>query len=194
MCGRPGTLLPLTSCLMMLACASCVSTDDTNDDASLTHHSNPATAVPAAMASKPPTFLPETHHGVWAGPNRLWVMDPDIPLRSEGTIDVDADRIEYNWSHQGQPQRGRMTISGQPAALAIDWTDTFHAPAGMTLHGLFLHDRIKTYGTYAGGSESWGWQIEIDAQDRESFFIRMYNVIPGVGPVAAVILHGKRVS
>lgn len=146
------------------------------------------------MPTKAPTvFFPPTHHGVWKGANRLWMMDPDNPSRSDGSAEVGPQSVTYTWEHEGVRHTGTIDLKGQPHALKANLTDTFHAAAGLTLHGFMRHGRINLYGTYpAGDYGEWGWIIELDMQDREHFFVRMYNVIPGHDPVTAVVFQSSR--
>lgn len=147
-------------------------------------------------AAKTPTeiALPDTHHGNWAGPNRLWIFDPTTPDRSDGTVEVAAKTVRYTWSRGDKAHEGVIELAGQPAALRCDWTDTFHAGNGMTLNGYEREGVVYLYGTYpvGEGQPEWGWQIQLDARDREAFVMRMFNVVPGHGPMPAVVLYGTR--
>lgn len=147
----------------------------------------------SAEKDRGPSLLPGSHHGSWKGSNRLWVMDPDKPFRSAGTVQGTGDEVRYTWTHEDRSQTGVIRLSGQPAALRADWTDTWHAKDGMTLHGFRREGVVQLFGTYPDGQGgSWGWQIEIDARDPESFVLRMFNVIPDLGPVPAVVLSATR--
>ncbi|QDV04739.1 hypothetical protein Poly30_02320 [Planctomycetes bacterium Poly30] len=120
-------------------------------------------------------------------------MDPDKPDRSEGAITASGNAVLYRWSHGGKEHNGKMEFAGQPAALRASWVDTFHAAEGLTLHGFLQHGVMHLFGTYpAGNGVEWGWQIEVDTRDRESFGLRMFNVVPAEGPVPAVALLATR--
>ena len=153
------------------------------------------TVAPEAATPQATTpMIPKSHHGSWAGPNRLWLMDPDKPFRSDGTIECTAEGIDYTWSKEGKQHRGSLRIHGQPEALRIAFKDTFHAGTGMDLNG-HLEDRvIRTYGTYGAGPDQpeWGWILELDWRDPEALVMRMFNVVPKVGAVPAVVLQGTR--
>ena len=136
--------------------------------------------------------LPATHHGAWTGSNRLWVMDPANPIRSDGAITVGARSIGYTWSHEGKAHSGVLEIKGQPAALGATWSDSFHAAEPFTLHGTLEGAVMRLFTTYDAGDECWGWQIELDFRDPEACVLRMFNVMPGLGPVPAVVLQGAR--
>jgi|GEM_PF-1251425 len=138
--------------------------------------------------------LPATHHGRWQGPNRLWIIDPNKPERSDGTVEVADTTIRYSWARGDKKHQGTIELAGQPEALRCDWHDDFHATDTMSLHGFQREGIVHLYGTYPAGDDQpeWGWQIELDTRDREAFVIRMFNVVPGEGPMPAVVLHASR--
>lgn len=150
-------------------------------------------AAPPASEASGFSFVPETHRGDWSGPNRLWMMDPEAPERSDGALTASGNGLEYTWSRGEKEHKGRMEFAGQPAAMRAAWVDTFHAAEEQSLHGFVQDGVMRLFGTYpAGNGTEWGWQIEIDTRDREAFALRMFNVVPGVGPVPAVSLQGTR--
>ncbi len=136
--------------------------------------------------------LPATHHGRWAGPNRLWLEDPARPFRSDGAIEVSARALRYRWWHEGVPHEGEIALRGQPAALEARWTDTWHAKEGFTLHGFVEDGVIRLFGIFDAGGTAWGWRTEIDWRDPEACLLRMFLVVPDGGPVPAVALDGRR--
>lgn len=140
--------------------------------------------------------LPASHHGAWRGPNRLWIMDPANPFRSDGTIAIEARAVRYAWSHEGHPHAGSIELRGQPSALKASWRDSFHAAEPFTLHGFMDGSSggsvLRLFTTYDAGDECWGWQIELDLRDPEACTMRMFNVMPGLGAVPAVVLNGTR--
>lgn len=136
--------------------------------------------------------LPTSHLGQWRGPNRLWIMDPAKPFRSDGTITVESRTLRYAWSHDGTAHSGVIELKGQPAALRADWSDSFHAADPFVLHGSLESGVVRLRTTYDAGDECWGWQIELDFRDPEACALRMFNVMPGLGAVPAVVLQGAR--
>ena len=136
--------------------------------------------------------LPASHHGAWHGANRLWIMDPMHPFRSDGAMEVGARALRYSWSHEGKPQSGALELKGQPAAMKASWSDTFHATEPFTLHGCMEDGVARLFTTYDAGDACWGWRIELDFRDPEACTMRMFNVMPGTGAVPAVVLHGTR--
>lgn len=136
--------------------------------------------------------LPSSHHGAWAGPNRLWIMDPTKPFRSDGALEVAARTLRYSWAYEGKVQTGSLELKGQPAAMKALWSDTFHAKDPFTLHGFEDAGVVRLFTTYDAGDECWGWQIELDFRDPEGCAMRMFNVMPGMGAVPAVVLQGSR--
>lgn len=139
-------------------------------------------------------LIPDSHLGDWSGTNRLWLTDPDNPFRSEATIECRADGIDYTWAKGDTEHQGTIHLHGQPAALRLHIEDTFHAPAGMDLHGYTTDGVLRTYGTYEAGpgQPEWGWILELDWRNPEAFVMRMFNVVPGMGPVPAVVLSASR--
>ena len=138
-------------------------------------------------------MIPTTHHGAWRGPNRLWLEDPKLPERSDGTLEAKSAALSYTWSFRGEAQRGEIALSGPPGSVRANWTDTWHAKDGIVLHGLSQDGQILLYGTYGGGEgPDWGWRIEIDSRDPEHLVVRMYNLLPEGPPVPAVDLRGAR--
>ena len=64
-----------------------------------------------------PSLVPPSHHGSWTGSNRLWVMDPDKPFRSTGTVEGAGSEVRYTWTHEDRSQTGVLRLSGPPEAL-----------------------------------------------------------------------------
>lgn len=138
-------------------------------------------------------MLASSHHGSWRGPNRLWLEDPVLPERSDGSLEAEATALSYGWSFRGEPQQGRLELAGPLSSLRAAWTDSWHAKDGMVLHGAGDAQFVTLYGTYpAGDGPEWGWRIEIDARDPEHLTLRMFNVQPAGAAGLAVELRGAR--
>jgi hypothetical protein len=141
-------------------------------------------------------MIPSSHHGHFAGSNRLWFM-PGTPAHvSEGTLTVAADRVSVQWAHEGAPKAGELVLSGPGAACRGDFTDTFHAASGLVLHGHVEGSTVHLYCTYPAGdgSPSWGWRIVLDWYDPDHFSFRMFNVRPNGKETLAVDLLGARAA
>ncbi len=120
-------------------------------------------------------------------------MDPNKPLRCEGTLAAEARSIAYPWSNEGAEQTGTLQLHGQPGALRGDLVDTWHAADGIAPHGYAEGGVVRLFGTYAvGDGVEWGWRIELDTRDPEAFTRRMFNVMPEIGVVPSVVLAGAR--
>ncbi len=76
--------------------------------------------------------------------------------------------------------------------MTATWSDSFHATDPFILHGFFDSNLVRLFTTYDAGDATWGWQVELDFRDPEACTLRMFNVIPGLGPVPAVSLQGVR--
>jgi len=139
-------------------------------------------------------MIPATHHGRFAGPNRLWFMPGTPAHRSDGVLVVSATRVDVEWSHEGKAHRGSIALSGPAPACAAQFTDTFHAEKGMAFHGRGQGSGLVLYGTYPAGdgSPDWGWRIEMDWADPEHLHLRMFNVLPDGLEALAVDLRGAR--
>lgn len=143
-------------------------------------------------------MLPATHHGSWAGPNRLWFEDPVAPERSDGRLQLEDRAIRYEWAFRGDAQSGSMTLAGVPGAVHAEWTDTWHASDGMRLYGTFEDGELRLYTTYSAGEApegaavEWGWRVELDVRDPEGVRLRMFNLPPDSPPMIAVDLLATR--
>ena len=138
-------------------------------------------------------MIPKSHLGIWTGPNRLWFEDPATPEGSDGRIEAGTNGLRYTWAFRGEAQSGELALAGPDASLRADWTDTWHAPDGMALHGFLAGGELQLFGTYAAGNgPEWGWQIALDLRDPKHLTLRMFNVPPGAEPVIAVDLRGER--
>lgn len=139
-------------------------------------------------------MIPTSHQGSFTGPNRLWFM-PGTPAHvSAGELVVSADRVSLRWVHEGAPQAGELVLSGPAPSCRGAFTDTFHAVAGLVLHGHVQGSTVFLYGTYPAGdgSPDWGWRIVLEWCDPEHFSVRMFNVLPNGLEALAVDLNGAR--
>jgi hypothetical protein len=141
-------------------------------------------------------MIPASHHGRFAGAHRLWFM-PGTPAHvSDGALEITAERLSVRWAHEGAAHAGELVLSGPAPACRGDFTDTFHAAAGLVLHGHVLGGTVLLYGTYPAGdgSPDWGWRIVLDWCDPDRFSFRMFNVLPDGTDVLAVDLCGSRAA
>ncbi len=139
-------------------------------------------------------MIPASHHGRFAGTNRLWFM-PGTPAHvSDGVLGVAADRVSVRWAHEGVARAGELVFSGPGPSCRCVFTDTFHAAAGLVLHGHVQGSALFLYGTYPAGDRSpdWGWRIVLDWCDPDHFGLRMFNVLPDGMDALAVDLHAAR--
>lgn len=139
-------------------------------------------------------MIPTTHHGRWSGENRLWLDGPGAPARCQAAMTCTADGVDIRWSHADKEHSGSLRLHGQPAALRLAFQDSFHAATEMSLHGTHESGLVVARGTYEAGPghPEWGWIIELDWRDPDALVLRMFNVVPGEGPVLAVLLTATR--
>ena len=141
-------------------------------------------------------MIPSSHHGRFAGLNRLWFM-PGTPAHlSDGTLDVSADRVSVRWAHDGAPKEGSVVLRGPAPSCRGDFTDTFHAASGLVLHGHVQSCTALLYTTYPAGEgqPDWGWRIVLDWCDPDHFSVRMFNVLHDGTEARAVDLCGARAT
>jgi hypothetical protein len=153
----------------------------------------PALSVINGLATMP-AMIPPSHHGRFAGPNRLWFM-PGTPAHvSDGELVVASHRVLVRWAHDGAAKTGELVLSGPAPSCRGDFTDTFHAAGGLRLHGHAHGSTVLLYGTYPAGEgmPDWGWRIVLDWCDPDHFSLRMFNVLPDGAEALAVDLHGAR--
>jgi len=128
--------------------------------------------------------------GRWKGTNTLQDPHTQKPEESPSTLQVTPIlakrfvRLDYTWSHQGNPQEGSLLIGFDPNTRTISghWIDTWHmAHAAMICLGPEpTSGTLKLAGTYAAPpGPDWGWRIEITAAAGvEALRITMTNVWP----------------
>jgi hypothetical protein len=140
--------------------------------------------------------IPPSHHGRFAGSNRLWFMPGTQAHVSDGSLVVAADRVSVRWAHEGVQKEGELVLSGPGPSCRGDFTDTFHAATGLVLHGHVQGSAVLLYGTYPAGdgSPDWGWRIVLDWCDPDRFCFRMFNVLPSGAECLAVDLFGARAT
>jgi len=56
--------------------------------------------------------------------------------------------VSVRWTHEGAPRAGELVLSGPASSCRSDFTDTFHAAAGLVLHGHVQGSSVILYGTY----------------------------------------------
>tara|TARA_R110002126_G_scaffold12416_8_gene54004 strand:+ start:19580 stop:20035 length:456 start_codon:yes stop_codon:yes gene_type:complete len=133
--------------------------------------------------------------GSYIGPNLLWFMDPNKPLESEGTAQVEGNEVRYTWSYEGKPQTGVMTCSFSDEGVSATLTDSWHTGGKpMQFTGDHLADAIVVNGTYAAGEgPDWGWRIELRVPGPSKLLIEMYNIQPdGVEQIAVRMRADRR--
>ena len=123
-------------------------------------------------------MIPESHHGDWAGPCRLWHPDPVTPQRSEATMAAEGRLLTYRWTVDGADHDGVLELAGPPSAVQARWTDGWHMPTGTVCHGQWDRGVLRLWTTYGAGDDTWGWPMELDTTDPETLTLRMWNVHP----------------
>jgi hypothetical protein len=141
--------------------------------------------------------------GRWSGTNQLWFTpDQKDAFESEATAEITTAAqgrfitITYAWSHEGQPHGGVLVCYGEekegPARTA--WFDSFHTGGELMLFEQTMRDgAISLSGSYpAPEGPDWGWRIQIEPVEADSFTLRMFNIPPEYGEIPAVLVHYRR--
>lgn len=130
----------------------------------------------------------------WTGTNELW-LDPtgDRAETSPGTLTVYADRVEYEWSHEGKPHHGSLRLTTDGAVL----TDTFHAEGGLPCRDVPGSSALIDVEGRWGDGASWAWRVIVAqrpafGQLPAGLVLQMTNVTPWGERVRAVRLVGAR--
>lgn len=129
--------------------------------------------------------------GKWAGTNKLWFEDPNVPEESEATIAIDGNRVTYTWVFRGKPQSGVLTFKPDGHSVTAEWTDTWHSVNPMSAIGTIEPGQLSMLGHYQGGDEIWGWRIELALEDSRHLRMRMFNIEPKGDESIAVELTGR---
>ena len=141
--------------------------------------------------------------GEWEGDNRLWVF-PEDPVRispTEARLHLAAGGalviMEYTWAYEGDPQAGTLLVRTAAEADDVDvvWFDSWHTQGKFMLFkretgGKGLVSVRGSYGPPEG--PKWGWRIVLEAEGKERFTLRMYNITPDGEEAPAVEAHYSR--
>jgi hypothetical protein len=135
--------------------------------------------------------------GTWRGTMLLQDPGSGIEQRSDSLLDVVPVvkgrfvRVDYTWSHDGNPQEGSILLGLNPetGALQAAWVDSWHmSHAMMVCAGESTPEaEISVTGSYAAPpGPDWGWRIALDAAAGDALLLRMYNIPPAMDEQLAV--------
>ena len=135
----------------------------------------------------------ESHLGRWQGQNKLWFEDPEQAELSEGSIEVLGEHeLTYTWVFRGEPQRGRIRLSGAADATRATFEDTWHQrERPLVLAGTREGQRVSVQAAYTP-EPAWRWRIELDWSAPDRFALHMLNIDPQGTETPAVELIGRR--
>jgi Protein of unknown function (DUF1579) len=152
----------------------------------------------------PPTII-TAFEGTWQGIYNLW-LSPENPARkpeSHAEVSTIAQgqfvQLRYTWADNGTPQEGRLIISrkNKDGIMKAVWLDSWHMKNSfMICEGSIMTNGIaRVTGSYAAPSgPDWGWQIDIEPQERDTFQLVMYNISPEGDKMLAVEVRYTRVN
>lgn len=129
-----------------------------------------------------------TAPGLWQGTARLW-LDPAQPAAESpivAAINAAAGGgylvIAYEWSHQGTPHDGVLSVRlrTEPAPIAMTWVDSFHqGGCWMLLAPEEAGGVLAGRGSYAAPpGPDWGWRIMVSMPAPDALCIEMENIWP----------------
>ena len=142
--------------------------------------------------------------GTWRGTNHLW-LSPGEPVRkSESRAEITtvaqeqfAD-IRYTWADKGKPQEGRLIIGQETEHEIVRavWLDSWHMmDKFMICEGSIMAEgTVSVKGSYAAPpGPDWGWQIDIEPQENDSFRFAMHNISPeGEKMLAVEVIYSRQ--
>jgi hypothetical protein len=144
-----------------------------------------------------PAALLRSLVGEWTGTNRLW-LDPAQPPdespasgRVRPALGGEFVHYEYEWSMEGDLQRGIALLGHTGERYQMAWSDTFHyARSIMLLEG---GPGADLQGSYAAGNGlPWGWRMTFEMQDTGQLLITSWNISPEGSRARAVETRYER--
>lgn len=165
-----------------------------------------APAGPSVTSSAVARFDRTPHHallhamrGTWRGTTSTW-FDPlktpeDSPTdaRVELLLGGRFVRLTYGSSVMGTKHVGEMTIGHGDEHFTIAWIDSFHTGRAITpLVGEPGRDVISCVGSYAAGTETWGWRIALSITDAGELLVQEWNISPHGQEDRAIEMRLKR--
>lgn len=132
--------------------------------------------------------LSERLCGEWSGTKNLYLSgQPEPDHQSESRLRVRPVAIgrglelNYDWSHEGQPQAGAMLLVPAAESANAGWVDSWHQSSSlMHLSGTVDQaGKISLLGSFSVGSgPDWGWRIELTPLGDKGLRLQMFNINP----------------
>ena len=124
--------------------------------------------------------------GSWEGSNafRMMPTDPFSEFPASATLSVTAGgylgTLGYTWTHPEDGVQDGLLAFGNASrdnAIVALWADSWHQhPEARVCEGTVDEQGVISVGLEYG--DGWGWQIVLDATNRDVLALRMDNVIP----------------
>jgi hypothetical protein len=164
------------------------------------------TAGPSVTSSPVARFERSAHHallhamrGTWRGTTSTW-FDPlktpeDSPTeaRVELLLGGRFVRLTYASSVMGTKHAGEMTFGYADEHFTIAWIDSFHTSNAITpLKGEPGRDAISCLGSYAAGTETWGWRIAASLSEEGELLVQEWNISPAGQEDRAIEMRLRR--
>ena len=135
--------------------------------------------------------------GAWTGTSSLWLSPEDEPDQCVSTAWLALAAkgqffsLQYHWSYNGVLQEGLLLIGYEKAADQVNgiWVDSWHmSDKFMVCEGDGDQtEKISILGAYsAPPGPDWGWRINVEPVDQNTFHLLMYNITPDGEEMLAV--------
>jgi len=130
-------------------------------------------------------FLP-TVDGPWQGTARVWFSAPEpvdespVEMQLRSKLDGCLLIMEYKGSFQGKPLEGMMMWTWtKKGECSLAWVDSFHTGSHiMHFTGKLTETGFDVHGTYAAGSETWGWRTLLEPAENGALEMKAFNIKP----------------
>jgi hypothetical protein len=134
--------------------------------------------------------------GSWHGTTRLWLDPESAPeetttaLRAQLILGGRWLRLEYAGTAMAQPHAGEMLLGFHADARQYElaWVDSFHTAASVMLStgSDSGGPRVDVVGSYAAGTERWGWRTQLQCPAPGELAIDAFNISPDGKEYAAI--------
>lgn len=154
-------------------------------------------SLPASAASDGEVslnaFLAANSESTWSGRAELWIDPTGYEVeRSDATLHVTGDRLEYDWSWRGAAQSGAFakTLAG------LSWQDSWHQAEVVALQPQGDDPAIFAveYAYDAGAGPDWHWRMRLSQRPDGQLALQMTNVTPWGEEARAVRMVFERME
>jgi hypothetical protein len=161
-----------------------------------------ATTAPTAPFTPTPqhAWLTELA-GRWIGETQTWFDPESAPETSPTGATIEAllggrwIRIDYQGTAMERPHAGVLLLGfhRDPQLFEAAWIDSFHTGTAimMSVGAPRSDGLVSVLGSYAAGSERWGWRTTL-RRDADELVLESFNVTPTGQELRAVLTRLRR--